>query len=116
MGATPIDNNDADGKSGKLYGWLLIIRCTRNMYQYGAKWTAVDISENQIEQAKILSKGMDIDYHVISTEDISFLDNSFDVITACQCFWYFDHEIVMPKFYRMLKQGGSILVLILMLI
>ena len=28
MGATPIDNNDADGKSGKLYGWLLIIRCT----------------------------------------------------------------------------------------
>ena len=83
----------------------------RNMYQYGAKWTAADISENQIEQAKILSKGMDIDYHVISTENISFSDNSFDVITACQCFWYFDHETVMPKFYRMLKQGGSILVL-----
>lgn len=62
------------------------------MYQYGAKWTATDISENQIEQAKILSKGMDIDYHVVSTEDISFWDNSFDVITACQCFWYFDHE------------------------
>ena len=61
--------------------------------------------KNQIEQAKILSKGMDIDYHVVSTEDISFSDNSFDVITACQCFWYFDHEAVMPKFYRMLKQG-----------
>ena len=29
----------------------------RNMYQYGAKWTAADISENQIKQAKILSKG-----------------------------------------------------------
>lgn len=26
-----------------------------NMYPYGAKWTAVDISENQIEQAKILA-------------------------------------------------------------
>ncbi|MBC5746165.1 methyltransferase domain-containing protein [Lachnospiraceae bacterium MD308] len=83
----------------------------RNMYPYGAKWTAADISENQIEQAKILSKGMDIDYHVVSTEDISFSDNYFDVITACQCFWYFNHETVMPKFYRMLKQGGSILVL-----
>ena len=81
------------------------------MYQYGAKWTAADISENQIEQAKILSKGMDIDYHVVSTEDINFLDNSFDVITACQCFRYFDHETVMPKFYRMLKQEGCILVL-----
>ena len=27
MGVTPIDDNDADGKSDKLYGWLLIIRC-----------------------------------------------------------------------------------------
>jgi len=80
----------------------------RNMYRYGAKWTAADISENQIKQAKILSKGMDIDFHVMSVEDINFSDNSFDVITAYQCFWYFDHEAVMPKFYRMLKQGGSI--------
>ena len=83
----------------------------RNMYQYGAKWTATDISENQIEQSKILSKGMDIDYYAVSTEDIDFSDNSFDVITACQCFWYFNHETVMPKLWRMLKQGGSILVL-----
>lgn len=83
----------------------------RNMYRHGAKWTATDISENQIEQAKVLSNGMDIDYYAVATEDISFPDNSFDVITACQCFWYFDHETVMPKFYRMLKQNGSILVL-----
>ncbi|MDE6788530.1 MAG: methyltransferase domain-containing protein [Ruminococcus sp.] len=83
----------------------------RNMYHYGAKWTATDISENQIEQAKILSKGMDIDYFAIATEDINFNDNSFDVITACQCFWYFNHEKIMPDFYRMLKSGGSILIL-----
>ena len=44
----------------------------RNMYQYGAKWRATDISGNQIEQAKILSKDMDIDYYVVPTEDISF--------------------------------------------
>lgn len=83
----------------------------RNMYPYGAKWTATDISENQIEQAKILSKGMDIEYYATPAEDINFPDHSFDVITACQCFWYFKHEVVMPKFYRMLKQGGSVLVL-----
>jgi len=34
VGATPIDNNDADGKSGKLYGWLLIIRCTSSEDYY----------------------------------------------------------------------------------
>lgn len=83
----------------------------RNMYRFGAKWTATDISENQIAQARILSEGMDIDYHVAATEDINFPDDSFDVVTACQCFWYFDHETLMPKLWRMLRQGGSILVL-----
>lgn len=75
------------------------------------KGTGTDISENQIEQAIILSKGMDIDYHSLPTEDLDFPDESFDVITACQCFWYFNHEEIMPKFFRMLKPDGRILVL-----
>ena len=83
----------------------------RNMYRYGAKWIGTDISKEQIEQAAILSNGMNIDYYTMSAEDLNFPDNSFDVITACQCFWYFDHEHIMPKLYRMLKPDGSILVL-----
>ena len=83
----------------------------RNMYRYGAKWVGTDISEKQIEQAVILSKGMDIDYYTMSTEDLQFPDNSFDVITACQCFWYFNHKRIMPKIYRILKPNGRILVL-----
>lgn len=75
----------------------------RNLYSYGAKWTATDISENQIEQAKILSKGMEIEYHTVPTEAINFPNDCFDVITACQCFWYFDHEQVVPNLFRMLK-------------
>lgn len=83
----------------------------RNMYRYSAKWTGIDISANQIEQARILSKNMDIEYYTQSTENINFPDNFFDVITACQCFWYFNHEEIMPKFFNMLKPGGRILVL-----
>jgi 2-polyprenyl-3-methyl-5-hydroxy-6-metoxy-1,4-benzoquinol methylase len=83
----------------------------RNMYQYGAKWIGTDISVDQIEQAKILSKGMDIEYYAFPTEHIDFPEHSFDVITACQCFWYFNHEQIMPKFFRMLKPGGCILLL-----
>ena len=83
----------------------------RNMYCYGSKWTATDISEKQIEQAIILSKGMDIDYFVCSAENLDLHDNSFDVITACQCFWYFNHEQTMPIFQKLLKPNGSILVL-----
>lgn len=83
----------------------------RNLYRYGAKWVGTDISENQIEQAKKLSVGMDIDYYVMSAETLDFPDNTFDVITACQCFWYFDHEKIMPNLCRMLKPNGRILVL-----
>lgn len=83
----------------------------RNMYRYGAGWTGVDSSENQIKQAKILSEGMNIDYYALPAEKIDFPEYSFHVITACQCFWYFDHAQIMPKFYRMLKSGGRLLLL-----
>lgn len=83
----------------------------RNMYSYGADWVGTDISENQIAQAKKLSEGMNIEYRVTSAEDIDFPDNSFDVITACQCFWYFKHEQLIPVLWRILKPGGKILVL-----
>ncbi|MDE6780093.1 MAG: class I SAM-dependent methyltransferase [Ruminococcus sp.] len=83
----------------------------RNMHRYGAKWTGTDISENQTAAAKKLSVGMDIDYYTAPTEKLDFPDNSFDVITACQCFWYFDHEKTVKNFYRMLKPNGHILVL-----
>lgn len=83
----------------------------RNLYRYGAKWTGTDISENQIAQAKKLSQGMRIDYYVKSAEEIDFPDHSFDVITACQCFWYFRHEQIQLNLCRVLKPGGSILIL-----
>ena len=57
------------------------------------------------------SEGMNIDYLVSATENLDFPQEFFDVITACQCFWYFEHEKVMPMFHRMLKEGGRILVL-----
>lgn len=85
----------------------------RNMYHYGAKWTGMDISENQIAYARELSRetGMKIDYLVSSAEKLEFPENSFDVITACQCFMYFDREVLVPKIHRMLKPGGHFAVL-----
>ena len=85
----------------------------RNMYKYGAKWTATDISPEQIEQAKRLAKEakMDIDFKAVSAEKIDFPDGSFDVLTACQCFFYFDHEKVAPEFARILKKDGKLVIL-----
>lgn len=83
----------------------------RNLYSYGAKWIGIDISEEQIQQAKRLSKGMNIDYYTKATENIDFPAEYFDVITACQCFWYFDHEKVAPILYKVLKHNEKLLIL-----
>lgn len=83
----------------------------RNLYRYGAKWIGTDISENQIKQAKILSKDMNISYYTLPTEMLDFPTNSFDAITACQCFWYFNHEQIMPMLHKFLKEDGRILIL-----
>lgn len=84
-----------------------------NMYKYGAQWTGTDISPEQIEQARKLAAaaGMKIDFEAVSTEEIEFPAGTFDVITACQCFWYFDHERVMPKLAELLKPNGKLLIL-----
>lgn len=55
--------------------------------------------------------GMDIDFKACSAEDINFAENSFDVVTACQCFWYFDQRKLIPKLYNILKENGRLLIL-----
>lgn len=84
----------------------------RNMYKYGAKFIGTDISENQIYWARRLSAegGMDIEYHILSAEELDFPENSFDAVTAFTCFFYFDHAKLMPKLIKMLKPGGHILI------
>lgn len=81
----------------------------RGMYPYGGLWTGTDISEKQIEQAKRLSAGLNIRYLVRATEELDFPEASFDVITAAQCFWYFDPGAVVPKIRRFLRPGGRFL-------
>lgn len=85
----------------------------RNMYRFGAEWIGTDISANQIEQAKRLSEesNQKIEYYAVSAADVDFPDSTFDIITACQCFYYFDKENVIPKLAKMLKPSGKLVVL-----
>ena len=80
-----------------------------NMYSYGSDIKAIDISESQITAAQILAveKGADnIDFSVSAAEDTPFENNSFDCITAAQCFWYFDREKIIKEIKRLLKPNG----------
>ena len=85
----------------------------RNMYRFGARWTGTDISPEQIGQAKALSAAadMDIDYAAVSAEELDYPPETFDVITACQCFWYFDHQKVAPVLSNLLKKDGKLVIL-----
>lgn len=83
----------------------------RNMYKYGAEFTGSDIAANQIEAARELSEDMDIDYIVAGADSDKFKSHYFDVVTAVQCFMYFDKETVLPNIYRVLKNDGHLLIL-----
>ncbi len=85
----------------------------RNLYKYGAEFIGADISENQIAQARHLSKeaGMNISYVVSSAETIDFPDNYFDTVTACQCYAYFDKDVLFKKMHSILKDSGHFCIL-----
>lgn len=83
----------------------------RNLYRYGANWTAADISKEQIKTAKRLSEDQHIRYLVSSAEDLDFPDHSFDVITACQCYFYFDTKKLAPVLHHLLKPSGKLVIL-----
>lgn len=87
----------------------------RNMARFGADWTGVDNSPQQIAQAKQLvqQQGLSIPFFCLPVEETEFPSHSFDVVTACQCFHYFDHEKLALKVSQMLKPGGRMAVLYL---
>lgn len=80
-----------------------------NLYKHGADITGIDISKNQIEVAESLAKEKDagnIRFIVSPAETTPFEDNSFDCITAAQCFWYLDRDKIISEIKRLIKPGG----------
>lgn len=82
----------------------------RALYETGARFTGTDLSAEQIAQAERISseKGFNINFKVGGAEEQLFPDNSFDTITACQCYWYFDHERAARTLYSQLKPQGRL--------
>ncbi len=80
-----------------------------NLCHNGADITGIDISEEQINAAKAIAKERNIsNINFIATpaENNGFADNSFDCITAAQCFWYFDREKIISEIKRLIKPCG----------
>lgn len=84
----------------------------RRFAQQGAQVCAIDVSAEQIEMARIAAKrgALTIDYRVAPAEDMPFADKRFDIITANQCWYYFNLQYAIPEVCRMLKPHGKLVV------
>lgn len=80
-----------------------------NMKKYGGKYTGVDISAEMIKCAEgIFPEGSFIcaDAHCMPFEN-----ESFDIVTALQCWVYFDKNTLLPELRRVLKRDGQLYVM-----
>ncbi len=54
--------------------------------------------------------GLQIAFRQSGAEDLPFEDNAFDVVTANQCWLYFDLKKTIPEVLRVLDAGGLLVV------
>ena len=77
--------------------------------------TALDPEPEQIKAAErmCLEEGIEgIGFRVLRSEQLGcFADGSFDAATACQCFFYFDHEKTAPELARVMRPGAKLIIL-----
>src|SRR6185503_19091713 len=81
----------------------------------GCNVTGISISERQIQHARKLVREKKIEakaeFEVMSYDDTSFPDASFDVVWGCESICYADDkEQFIKEAFRLLKRGGRLVV------
>ena len=76
----------------------------------GARVSGTDISDGQIETARELARrdGVEVTFRVAPAEANPFANHRFDVVTANQCWLYFDLAQVIPEVRRLLRPTGRL--------
>jgi len=76
----------------------------------GALVCATDVAPEQIEAARgaAVGEGLAIDFRVAPAEACPYPDASFDVVTASQCWMYFDADRAIAEVRRVLVPGGML--------
>ena len=77
----------------------------------GARVVGIDTSENQVRAAResARARGLDARFHVASAEDTGTESGAFDLVTASQCWLYFDAERACTEVRRVLRPEGRLL-------
>jgi len=84
------------------------------MARRGARVTGVDISPQQIDAARrcACEQGLDerTEFLVRPAEKTGLPDESFDLVTASQCWVWFDHDAALREVDRVLRSGCILVV------
>ena len=78
----------------------------------GCSVMGMDISAQLIEQAKDLSlqQGLSVEFRLGKAEETGLPDESIDVVSAGQCWHWFDRPQAAREVKRLLKPGGTVLI------
>lgn len=78
----------------------------------GSEVVGTDISAEMLAAARILDEqvGVTVDYQVAPAEESGLPGASFDVVTAGQCWHWFDRARAAAEAMRLLKPGGTVVI------
>lgn len=84
----------------------------RQLATQGSDVMASDISGEQVRMASELARmqGLKIDFQVAPADETQAADSSIDVVTANQCFLYFNTPRVLASLQRWLKPDGMLVI------
>ncbi|MCB2048367.1 MAG: methyltransferase domain-containing protein [Novosphingobium sp.] len=84
----------------------------RGLAQLGLKVTALDPSTALMDQASAMDReaGVSIDYIEGKAEALPFKAGSYDLVTAGQCWHWFDRPQAAGEVMRVLKPGGLLII------
>jgi SAM-dependent methyltransferase len=84
----------------------------RGFARAGALVTGLDVSPLLLEQARALDRLEDlhIDYRVARAEASGFPDSAFDLVSAGQCWHWFERARAAAEVRRLLRPGGLALI------
>jgi SAM-dependent methyltransferase len=80
-------------------------KLTRLLLPSGARVIAVE----PIDEMRALIEGCET--VAATAEDLPFADRSADAITVAQAFHWFDHDRALPELHRVLRPGGSLVLI-----